>query len=168
MLKSILILSVVAVFGVSVASAQQMPTTDCDPYRTEVTGFSIDASALKAAPTNAVEAAAVSHMGFNPQALVQLTDNVSGLDIEIADFANPQAQLVPNAFATVTEDGAALKLYTGTCVEAPVLAQFQPGTRVTVLDGPISAEGLAWWRVRLNDLTGWVIEGEDNEVWLQG
>ena len=167
MFKRILILSFVMVVGVSVVSAQQSSGSDCDPYHLHQSEISFDASILSA-PTDASDSAAADRLGINPQVLVKLADNVTGEELSVADFANPEAQLRENDFAVVTADISKLNLYAGTCLEAPVLAQFQPGTQVTVLDGPIAAEGLAWWRVRRSDLTGWVIEGMGSEIWLHG
>jgi hypothetical protein len=168
MLKFILIFLLVMMFGVSLASAQQTLSADCDPYHIGQSDFSIDTSALNALPESSTDAAVMSRIGINPQVLVKLADNVSGRELPVADFANPGTQLNENDFAFVTTDSTTLKLYSGTCLEAPILAQLQPGTQVTVLDGPIAAEGLAWWRVRRSDLTGWVIEGVGGDIWLHG
>ena len=168
MLKCILTICVVMAFGVSVVSAQQSSSSDCDPYQIGQAEISFDASMLNAPPASPSDAAASSRLGINPQVLMKLADNVSGEELPIADFANPLAQLQENDFAFVTADSANLKLYAGACVESPILAQLQPGTQVTVLDGPIAAEGFAWWRVRRSELTGWVIEGVGSEIWLQG
>lgn len=170
MLKSILILTLimlVMVFGVSMVSAQQSLSMDCDPYRIAQSETSFDTSILNM-PTDDADAGAASRLGINPQVLVKLADNMTGEALPMADFANPDAQLQENDFAFVTADSKNLKLYAGTCLEAPVLAQFQPGTQVTVLDGPIASDGFAWWRVRRSDLTGWVIEGAGSEIWLHG
>lgn len=165
-IKHILILAVVVILGVSVVSAQQL-NSNCDPYHIGESDFSVDINTFNT-PANEADAAAKARLGINPELLMTLADNVSGQDIQTADFANPAAQLKENDFAVVTDHSTSLKLYAGTCLEAPILAQLQPGTQVTVLDGPIAAEGLAWWRVRRSDLTGWVIEGQGSEIWLHG
>jgi len=44
------------------------------------------------------------------------------------------------------------------------IGQIQPGARFTVLEGPVCAEELAWFRIRqINGrLEGWIAEGDDN------
>lgn len=51
--------------------------------------------------------------------------------------------------------------------QARILGQIQPGTVVTILDGPGCANNWVWWRVQSNDgLTGWTAEGDDRAYWL--
>ncbi len=41
------------------------------------------------------------------------------------------------------------------------------GTRFTVIAGPVSVDGLRWWRVRRADgLVGWVAESDGRDRWL--
>jgi hypothetical protein len=37
----------------------------------------------------------------------------------------------------------------------PILLALQPGTDVTVVEGPVQADGLAWWKVRVANIEGW-------------
>lgn len=46
------------------------------------------------------------------------------------------------------------------------VGRFAPGTRVSVLEGPVDADGYRWWRVGTNQLSGWVAEGDGSELWL--
>lgn len=43
-----------------------------------------------------------------------------------------------------------------------------PGTFLTVVDGPQCNNGMIWWQVRVNDtgMTGWTVEGDADEFWL--
>jgi hypothetical protein len=52
--------------------------------------------------------------------------------------------------------------------EAEILGQLMPGEEFTVLEGPICADGWAWWRVRsqTQDLEGWTSEGDAEYYWL--
>ncbi len=169
MLKRISIVTTVLVFafvlGMNVVAAQPLEVQSCDPYAAGQSSFSISVSDLTV-PTTTTGAA--GNLGINPDVLTKIADNVTGIQSNTATFANPQTDLAPDAYATVTPDGNNLKLYEGTCLESSVITQFTSGTRVTVLDGPIAAEGMAWWRVRHSGMTGWVIEGQDTAIWLQG
>jgi hypothetical protein len=44
--------------------------------------------------------------------------------------------------------------------------RYPPGAIVSVLEGPVDADGYRWWRVGNNELAGWVAEGDDEVVWL--
>lgn len=44
--------------------------------------------------------------------------------------------------------------------------RYPPGAIVSVLEGPIDADGYRWWRVGNNELAGWVAEGDSEAVWL--
>jgi hypothetical protein len=99
---------------------------------------------------------------------VAIANNLTGTEFELATTANPDTGLTRSQYAVVTRDSAPLAVYQGTCTESQVLAQLGSGSRVTVLDGPVAADGFAWWRVRRSEITGWVIEGEGSEIWLHG
>ena len=45
--------------------------------------------------------------------------------------------------------------------EVPGSAEFD------VLDGPICADGFAWWQVHFENTTGWTAEGQDENYWLE-
>lgn len=43
-----------------------------------------------------------------------------------------------------------------------------PGGEVFfVLEGPVCTDGLNWWRVSYDDLTGWTVEGQGNGYWVE-
>ncbi len=44
--------------------------------------------------------------------------------------------------------------------------RFPPGAIVSVLEGPLDADGYRWWRVGNNELAGWVAEGDGEATWL--
>lgn len=37
---------------------------------------------------------------------------------------------------------------------------------ISVVEGPVCADGYVWWRVQYEDLTGWTVEGGAGEYWL--
>jgi hypothetical protein len=44
--------------------------------------------------------------------------------------------------------------------------RYPPGAIVSVLEGPVDADGYRWWRVGNNELAGWVAEGDAEAIWL--
>jgi uncharacterized protein YgiM (DUF1202 family) len=71
---------------------------------------------------------------------------------------SPVGGLAPGSSAWVTrEGGLPLRLRAGPGLDQSVLGQLQPGTRMTLLDGPQSADNYAWWHIRADDgREGWV------------
>lgn len=41
------------------------------------------------------------------------------------------------------------------------------GVIFNILEGPVCADGLVWWRVESNGLLGWTVEGAENEYWIE-
>lgn len=48
------------------------------------------------------------------------------------------------------------------------LGQIQPGAGVKIIDGPLCADGFAWWLVEAveDDLQGWTVTGSKSEQWI--
>lgn len=46
--------------------------------------------------------------------------------------------------------------------------RYPPGAIVSILEGPVTADGYRWWRVGNNELSGWVADGDADgaEEWL--
>jgi hypothetical protein len=38
---------------------------------------------------------------------------------------------------------------------------------VEVIEGPLCAQNVAWWKVDYNGVVGWTGEGEGNEYWVE-
>lgn len=51
--------------------------------------------------------------------------------------------------------GTNLNLRIGPGNDYEVMVQFESATRLTILDGPITADGEVWWLVRSGDIQGW-------------
>jgi hypothetical protein len=78
----------------------------------------------------------------------------------------PGTALQPNQPARVTAP-AGLNMRTEPRSGATLLLQLGTGQRVTVVEGPVSADNFTWWRV--NDgqgNIGWVAERDAETVWL--
>jgi hypothetical protein len=52
--------------------------------------------------------------------------------------------------------------------DAVVLGLISPGEDTEVLDGPVCSSGYFWWKVRsiATGLTGWTVEGDQENYWL--
>jgi uncharacterized protein YhaN len=70
--------------------------------------------------------------------------------------------LAAGASAWVTRAGGLpLRLRSGPSLNESVIDRLQPGTQMTLQDGPRNADGHAWWHIRTQDgKEGWVA-GED-------
>lgn len=51
-------------------------------------------------------------------------------------------------------------------VKGDKAGRYPPNALVSVLEGPVDADGYRWWRVGNNELAGWVAEGDGTELWL--
>lgn len=58
---------------------------------------------------------------------------------------------------TALVDAVSLNLRESATVDAAIVAELPYGSVVTVLDGPISADGYAWYQVDASGLSGWVV-----------
>src|SRR5690606_36593584 len=65
--------------------------------------------------------------------------------------------------ATVrTTEGDTLRVRSGPGTSFIVTRSVEPGTVVTLIEGPTNAAGFTWWNIRLPDgSTGWVVEFAD-------
>jgi hypothetical protein len=47
----------------------------------------------------------------------------------------------------------------GFCTLQDVLRKLQPGDTVTIIEGPVEADGYTWWKMKTSDgLEGWAVE----------
>jgi hypothetical protein len=62
--------------------------------------------------------------------------------------------------AVTTTDGDELRVRSGAGTAYAVLFSLPEGSEVNIMEGPILADSLTWWRVRADDgRTGWAVEG---------
>jgi len=80
------------------------------------------------------------------------------------------AGLAIGSRVVVTPVADNLRMRSGPGTTFPVSRILDAGTQLDILDGPRSADGFTWWRVRLVSnpgIGGWVVQGSGSEVWLQ-
>ncbi|MBC8078220.1 MAG: SH3 domain-containing protein [Chloroflexales bacterium] len=76
--------------------------------------------------------------------------------------------LRPQAFATVMNlSGNPLRMRAGPSTNEKVVARLPEGTLVQILEGPVEADGYAWWKVQTPKVSGWAAErSPEGAVWL--
>jgi WD40 repeat protein len=78
--------------------------------------------------------------------------------ISLVDWIAIPYPFAPNDQYIITEAGANLNLRAEPSLDGEVLRKLQPGDRVTILDGPVEADGYTWWKVQTEDgTTGWTV-----------
>jgi hypothetical protein len=77
--------------------------------------------------------------------------------------------LQPGSPAQVVNVGEApLRARRGPSINEPVQARFPAGTQLTVLEGPVEADGYIWWRVEADGASGWSAErSQEGTIWLE-
>lgn len=73
--------------------------------------------------------------------------------------------LRPGGRAAVhTTDGDQLNVRAGAGTAYLIVAKLGEGARVTIMDGPVAADGYTWWQVRTDSgIAGWVVESVEND-----
>lgn len=80
-----------------------------------------------------------------------------------------QPALRPGSQARVVNVGAAALLArSGPGTNEPVQARFVEGTEVTILEGPVEADGYTWWLIEADSRNGWSADSSpEGLVWLE-
>ncbi len=52
-------------------------------------------------------------------------------------------------------------------VTSQIIGQINSGNIFTVLDGPVCAENIVWWKIEYYDTVGWTAEGEGDSYWVE-
>jgi hypothetical protein len=64
----------------------------------------------------------------------------------------------PGDLYTITDAGADLNLRGEPSLDGEILRKLQPRDIVTILDGPVEADGYTWWQMQAEDgVTGWAV-----------
>lgn len=101
---------------------------------------------------------AILMMGVLP-ATAQRTNGCPGL---------PEPRLTPGGWGRVTPtEGGNYVRPTPKRSGAEPYASLGPGEQFYVIDGPVCADGFAWWLVKHNALVGWTAEGNSEGYWLE-
>lgn len=97
--------------------------------------------------------------------VVESADGVQVL-VPTGGGAPAPATLAPGGRAIVTSEGGRLNVRTNPSTSAAVLTVLNVGSVVSIVDGPVNADGLIWWRVQTDAGNGWVAEGLGPVRWL--
>jgi len=83
----------------------------------------------------------------------------------------PVSRMVVGEFGrttfTVGGTNRATRIRLNATTNSSELGRIPAGTEMMVLDGPICAEGYAWWQVDYNGIVGWAAEGTIDDYWLE-
>lgn len=89
--------------------------------------------------------------------------------------ASPAPALALGSIAVVTLDGRNLRVRSVPTTDNDVSRKYvpllPPGTRLLIVGGPVTADGMSWYEIQtdgeLIDLFGWVSTGKDGESWIE-
>ncbi|MFZ5885459.1 MAG: SH3 domain-containing protein [Chloroflexota bacterium] len=94
---------------------------------------------------------------------------IPDLTIPGTTCAGKYTQLLPGVWAQVAP-GDPNRVRSTPSRSADVIGQLYPGTASLVVEGPICADGLVFWRVENSTIpggSGWTAEGDGREYWLE-
>jgi serine/threonine protein kinase len=77
------------------------------------------------------------------------------------------SRLIPGDFARVVPDDESNRLRSGPGTSNRQIDRIPSGGFFRVLDGPVCADGFAWYQVNYNGTVGWTAEADDEEYWLE-
>jgi hypothetical protein len=78
-------------------------------------------------------------------------------------------QLVPSVWAQVSPGGVPNRVRSGPNKADEFIANIYPGTIVRIIEGPVCADGLIFWKVENNSIpggVGWTAEGNSTDYYL--
>lgn len=108
------------------------------------------------------------------------TNNTVPTPLPVAPTVTPIPQPTPT-FTSTPEPGTAiavgqparivapygLNLRTDTSANAQLITQLGSGQRVTVVEGPVNAEGFTWWKIEDSaGNSGWGVDGDGENTWI--
>jgi hypothetical protein len=63
-------------------------------------------------------------------------------------------------------DGQPLNIRDAASINGQLVAQLPEGNAFTVIEGPVCADGLHWWRIQSGEINGWSAEGMDGAYFV--
>jgi WD40 repeat protein len=71
--------------------------------------------------------------------------------------------------AEVTTYGAAVRFRTGAALDAPMIRELAPGTRMTIISGPTCSQGYRWWQAQLQTSAqvGYLADSDPGGNWIK-
>ncbi|MBI1256943.1 MAG: SH3 domain-containing protein [Chloroflexi bacterium] len=69
-------------------------------------------------------------------------------------------------YTGVVAPGAPNNLRAQASLSAQVLASMSAGESFMVLSNPVCANGLIWWPVNYRGMSGWTVEGQNGQTWI--
>ncbi len=136
------------------------------------TGAAIWTGAIRDSLVSVVWTSDLLAVGTTPvTAWAQLAAPVDPL-VDVPDTADaaPAGPLTVGGRAVInTTGGDQLNVRSGAGTNFAIVVPLDAGTVVTILEGPVDANGFTWWRIRTdNGVEGWVIESiDDNGTRIQ-
>ena len=103
-------------------------------------------------PTLTVEVAPSATLSLLTPTLAITPTSTVVLTVGTPPVTSPLTEIDTGALAVITGTaGAGLRLRSLATTDADVLAMGREGTVVTVVEGPVEADGYVWWKVRTPD-----------------
>ncbi len=92
-----------------------------------------------------------------------------GLGCEYAFVGGGGLPVAIGDTAEVTPYGAAVRLRTAPRLDASMIRELMPGTRMTIRSGPYCGQGYRWWEVQLEGeaTIGYVADSDPGGYWIQ-
>jgi hypothetical protein len=98
--------------------------------------------------------------------------SVPEISDDLSECGSNWTRLKTGMFATVTTEngGDPNRVRSGPNQADEVITQVYPGTPLKVVEGPICADGLVYWKVEHSSIpggSGWTAEGDGRDYWLE-
>jgi hypothetical protein len=77
------------------------------------------------------------------------------------------SRLTPNTLARVAEATIPNNVRDAASTAGTLVGQIPGGATFTVIQGPVCADGYAWYEIQFGDLIGWTAEGTSDTYWLE-
>jgi len=78
-----------------------------------------------------------------------------------------QSRLYPGILGRVVPGGTANRLRSQASRQSGEIDLLQGGEEFTVIGGPVCADGFTWFQVNYRGTTGWTVEGNGSNYWLE-